>query len=196
MSKKEANAFIRDLHEIGHLLPEQEHINNMDMNLLNHSYTIVDECMSKVIKLIRKNNLFTEVECFHEDIAEADADFDSASFIYVIHEYHCLAIEALKDENGDVTYPYHEGITFKDTASLEEFESFAKEFFEILADLDNETGTEEALKLIAAWVISSGDMRKDIEKDLMVIFDLACDAQAEMHKTQDIYELSTKKDIK
>ena len=62
--------------------------------------------------------------------------------------------------------------------NFKEFESFSKEFYEILVFLDDDESTEEVLKLIALWVISHehtsvGKKRLEIEKDLLYLFDLA-----------------------
>ena len=57
--------------------------------------------------------------------------------------------------------------------NFKEFESFSKEFYEILVFLEDDEATEEVLKLIALWVVSHGKMHLEIEKDLLYLFDLA-----------------------
>lgn len=179
LTKIQASAFISDLHKIGHLLPEQEHIDNYRSS---DSYNTAQIILKEVI--IRDETLFACTPGFREEALSFD-DGQAICIVDIIDNYHNLALETLKDENGDITYPYVEGICEingdKRTANFEEFESFAKEFFEILVDIDFDSQHKEELKMIGLWVVSSGKIREDIEKDLRVMFDLASDAQDEIN---------------
>ena len=65
------------------------------------------------------------------------------------------------------------------TMNLEEFETFAKEFFEVLVDINSDKN--EILKLIATWLVADKKIRSEIQFELNRMYELALDAQEEIN---------------
>ena len=109
LTKVQASAFLSDLKKINHLLPEQEHIDDYKSYDSYDATQIVSDCMEELSEeIIKDKTLFAGTPGFREEALNFD-DGEALYMIDVIDNYHSLSLTALKDENGDVIYPYVDG---------------------------------------------------------------------------------------
>jgi len=79
-------------------------------------------------------------------------------------------------------------IEISKTMTLEEFESFAKEFFDALVDIKSDkSDKDEFLKIVAWWLISENEMRKAIQLNLNTLYELVIYAQDAQYEINDDY---------